>query len=177
MLLYTLALVRSSMAMTRRGFADNAPPEISGHRRPTSALEMDLVGVLSQHLQSTVDINVEIGDTVWSANRVMMRCLHRRRSLQTRLQLPLLPALRLSLVLLLRLVPILDLFSGCRTWGGPCTLHLVLVLWTWKLPWQSTIVRAQALHLWRVLLWAPCLVLHRKTLRAASMWSRRATIL
>ncbi|CAE7263390.1 unnamed protein product [Symbiodinium natans] len=73
MLLYTLALVRSSMAMTRRGFADNAPPEISGHRRPTSALEMDLVGVLSQHLQSTVDINVEIGDTVWSANRVMMR--------------------------------------------------------------------------------------------------------
>ena len=73
MLLYTLVLVRSSMAMPRRGFADNAPLDISGHRRSTSALEMDLVGVLSQHLHSTVDINVEIGDAVWSANRVMLR--------------------------------------------------------------------------------------------------------
>ena len=73
MLLYTLALLLSVRAMTRRGSADTAPLELSGHRRSPSALEMDLVGVLSQHLQPTVDINVEIGDSVWSANRVMLR--------------------------------------------------------------------------------------------------------
>ena len=73
MLLYTLALLRSVVAMTRRGFADTAPLETSSHSRSPSALEIDLVGVLSQHLQPAVDISVEIGDNVWSANRVMLR--------------------------------------------------------------------------------------------------------
>ena len=73
MLLYMLALLQSGTAMTRRGSAETAPLELSGHRRSPSALETDLVGVLSQHLQPTVDINIEIGDSVWSANRVMLR--------------------------------------------------------------------------------------------------------